>query len=354
MSEAEDRLAGWIREVDLEPGATRLEVVRGAATTLAKSTDNAEILDLVFLAHGSARGQAVSLVDEAVRQHDEASAVREGDLLAALTAAAAAAFALEGEANVAIPFGLAVRSANFLGLQPAVPELDALARAGLAHASDTERRRTKLSVVGAKIETALEGWSDVPDGQPVYGENLRTAYSAVEKAAKAAGAVAPRALPPITRRFEALEEEVDVLWWAFAEYSELADKAFNSLPEHAAACVAGIELASHTARRAPLPSARAILSRVLESRADKATDVGRALPAAVKAIGENWVDRHPDGHPLLPVLSSLEEYRSLGHRAVWKEAIAARWGVDPARTTTILELAEQVTREILLARSPTE
>ena len=354
MSEAADRLASWIRTVDLEPGATRLEVVRGAAANLAKTTGEVEILNLVLLAHGSSRGDAVSSVGSALREHDDASVLREGDLLAALTAAATVAFALEGDTSIAIPFGLAVRSASFLGLEPAVAELDALARAGLVRASEVQRRRAKLSVSRADIDAALGGWPKPPDGHPVTTESLNTAHDAVEKAAKAAAGVAPRALPPITRRFEALEEEVDVLWWAFGEFSQLADKPFKSLPEHAAACVAGIELASHTALRAPIPASRAILSRILQTRADKETDLGRALPAAVKVIGEQWMDTRPDGHPLLPVLSSLDEYLSVGRKPVWKESVAARWGADPARATSVLDLAEQVTREILLARGLTE
>lgn len=354
MSEAANRLAGWIHAVDLEPGATRLNVVSGAAASLAKSTGKAEILDVVLLAHRISRGEAVSSVAAALRKHDKESAVREGDLLAALTAAAAAAFALEGEPKIAVPFGLAVRSASFLGLEPAVPELDGLARAGLARASEAQRRRAKLSVVGADIDTALEGWPELQEGQPVHTQHLTSAYEAVEKAAKATAGVAPRAFPPITRRFEALEEEVDVLWWVFGEFSELADKPFKSVPAHAAGCVAGVELASATAQRAPLPAARAILSRILQSRADKATDIGRALPAAVKVIGDEWGIERRDGHPLLPVLSSLEEYRSLGHKVVWKDAVSARWEVDPARETTVLDLAEQVTREILLARVSAE
>lgn len=351
MSDAAERLAGWIRTVDLDPGATRLAVVRGAATRLAKSTSKAEILDLVLLAHGSMRGEALSSVAAALRKHDQESAVREGDLLAALTAAAAAAFALEGEAKIAVPFGLAVRSASFLGLESVVPELDALARAGIARASDAQRRRRKLAVVGADIGSALADWPAVQEGQGVDAESFDSAHTAVEKATKAAAGVAARALPPVTRRFEALEEEVDVLWWAFGEFSELADKPFKSVPADAAGCIAGIELASHTARGAPLSAARAILSRILQSRADSATDLGRALPAAVKVIGDAWTSDRPAGHPLLPVLSSLEEYRSLGHKPVWKEVATARWKIDPGKETTVLDIAEQVTREILLTRA---
>lgn len=354
MSDAANRLPSWIRAVDLDPGATRLEVVRGAAESLAKSPDEAAILDLVLLAHGMARGNAVGSVAAAMREHDEASVVNEGDVLAALTAAAAAAFALEGDVVAAVPFGLAIQSAGFVGLQPAVAELATLARAGLARASEAQRRRGKLSVVGANIDTALDDWPEGQQDQPIYGQDLNSAQKAVAKAAKAAAGVTSRALPPIARRFEALEEEVDVLWWVFGEFSEFADKPFRSVPENAAACLAGVELASRTARRAPLPTTRAILSRILQPRADKPTEIGRALPATVKLLGDEWVDQPPPGHPLLPVLSSLEEYRGVGRKAVWKESVAARLEVDPGRSTTLLDLAEQVVREVLLARVPQE
>jgi hypothetical protein len=354
MSDAEDRLPSWVRDVDLEPGATRIEAIRGAATDLAKSKGKTEILDLVLLAHGRSSGDALPSVAAALREHDESSAVREGDLIASITAAAATAFAMDATPEIAVRFGLAVGSAHFLGLKPAVPELDALARVGLARASETQRRRVKLSVVAADIDTALKDWPKLDEGQPVQTENLNSAREAVEKATKAAAAVTSRALPAITHRFDALEEELDVLWWAFGEFSELAAKPLKSLPEQAAGCVAGIELATHTTRGAPLQAARAILSRILQSRADKATDLRRAVPAAVKAIGDTWTDHPPGGHPLLPVLSSLEEYRNVGQKPLWIESVNARWEIDVTQATTGLDLAEQVSRELLLARGPTE
>jgi GTPase-associated system helical domain len=346
MSDAESRLPSWVRDVDLEPGASRIDAIRGAATDLAKSKGDREILDLVLLAHGRSSGEALPSVAAALREHDESSAVREGDLIASITAAAATAFAMEAAVEIAVPFGLAVCSAHFIGLQPAVPELDALARAGLARASEAQRRRVKLSVVAADVDTALKDWPKLDEGQPVQTENLNSAREAV-------AGVTSRALPAITRRFNALEEELDVLWWAFGEFSELAAKPLKSLPEQAAGCVAGIELATHTTRRAPLQAARAILSRILQSRADKATDLRRALPAAVKAIGDTWTDHPPVGHPLLPVLSSLEEYRNLGQKPLWIESVSARWEIDATQATTVLDLAEQVSRELLIAR-PTE
>lgn len=351
MSETADRLTTWIRAVDLEPGATRLDVVQGAAASLAGSISEHEILDLVLLAHGIAHGKAVTSVAAALREHDETSVVNEGDLLGTLTAAVAAAFALEREPDVAVPFGLGIGSASFLDLQPAVPELGELATAGLVRASEILRQRAKLPAPGTDIGAALQGWEELPPGQPVASDQLITARAAVEKATKAAAGVAPRMLPPIQRRFDALEEELDLLWWAFGEFSELADTPFKSLSEHVAGCVAGIELASHTTQRAPLPSGRAILSRILHSDAAKATDLERAVPASVTAIGGKWVEARPDGHPLLPVLSSLQEYESLGQQPVWKEAVAARLEIDPERRTTVLDLAEQVTREILLTRA---
>lgn len=353
MSDAENRLPGWVRDVNLEPGASRIDAIQGAATDLSTPKDDTEILDLVLLAHGRSSGEALASVASALREHGESSAVREGDLVASITAAAATAFAMEADAETAVPFGLAVRSAHFVGLQPAVPELDVLARAGLAGASKAQRRRVKLSVVAADVDTALKDWTTLEEGQAAQTQNLNSAREAVEKATKAVAGVTSRALPAITHRFDVLEEELDVLWWAFGGFSELAAKPLKSVPEQAAGCVAGIELATHTARRAPLQADRAILSRILQSRADKATDLRRALPAAVKAVGDTWTDHPLGGHPLLPVLSSLAEYRALGQKPLWIESVRERWGIDATLATTVLDLAEQVSRELLIARGPT-
>jgi hypothetical protein len=354
MTEMAERLPIWIQEVDLSPEASRLEIVSGAATDIAKAASEAGILDLVLLAHGVAQGDAVASVSVALRKLDDAAAVREGDLLANLTAAIAVAFGLEGDVKVAVPFGLAVRSAAFIGLKPIVADLDMLARAALVRASEAQRRRGKLSVVGADIENALAGWPKYDEGASAATDQLNIARDTVEKAAKAAAALTPRALPQVQRRFEALEEEVDILWWTLGEYSELADRPFKTLSAPAAACVAGLELATHSARRAPLSSARALLSRILGGHASKVTDLGHALPAAVKVIGDDWPALHPHSHRLLPTLSSLGEFRSLNRKPVWKETVATRWQVDPARSATVLDLAEQVCREVLMAQVPEE
>lgn len=135
MSDAENRLPSWVRDVDLEPGASRIDAIRGAATDLAKSNGDTEILDLVLLAHGRPSRDALLSVAAALREHDESSAVREGDLLASITAAAAAAFANGGRRRDRRP----VRPSRLLGTL----HWTAARRAG-ARRARTRRSRARI------------------------------------------------------------------------------------------------------------------------------------------------------------------------------------------------------------------
>src|SRR2546425_879231 len=102
MTETPERLAAWLRDVNLEPGASRQAAIQAAAQSLATGGNSSLAIDLTLLAHGKDNASALQQVSEALRAQDETWDIRSGDLVANLTAAVTAATAMEGRPRTAL------------------------------------------------------------------------------------------------------------------------------------------------------------------------------------------------------------------------------------------------------------
>ena len=67
----------------------------------------------------------------------------------------------------------------------------------------------------------------------------------------------------MTTRLAAADEELDLLWWAFSDYSELANTRWADLAPATAAVLCGIELGNKLVFEIELPSTEALLARLL-------------------------------------------------------------------------------------------
>ena len=344
---ADNRLAGWLREIDLSPGAERQEAIAKASKSIAGgSLKRADALELALLAYQDDGSSIAGRVIDAVRDQDATAAMRAGDMETSLTAAVATIFGVESGRNPGVLLALAATNATFAGLTPAISDLPAIARRALVVLSESLRSRKTLTASAPEIKSVLAKAGDFSqEGAPVTSEQLRGVIAATEKAAGKVSGVTTRLASAATRRLESTEEELDVLWWCFGEFSELADKPVEALPEHAAAVVLGAELAGRTKKAAPLPSTKALLSRLLGNRVDQPATIGRAIPSALKLVDGALPD--VEGHRLLPVLSAAREYRQLEGKPAWKESLS-RWAIDPDREVRAVDLAEELVREILL------
>jgi hypothetical protein len=348
MSDVEARLADWLRDLDLQPAADRQQAIADAARELAGSAAPRELLGLVVVAHGGSDIDSGGRVAEAVRSADSTWSVRADDAAARRTAAIAVALAMEGDPGAAVTAALGVRSAAFLAMTPVVADLVPLARAALVRASEALRGRSDLSAAGVDIKAAFKSVPAMNPGDGASTDQVSAVAKAAQTAATRAAGVTGASLPGVTRRFEALEEEVDLLWWLFSEYSERVGSTFRTVEEAAAPCVLALEFGDLVQFPCPPRATRALLSRALDTRASQMAELGRAVGGTIKVIGSDWIPADLENHTLLPVLSAAREHHEFDGKDAWTESIA-RWKIDPTRESTALELAEQLVGERVLA-----
>jgi hypothetical protein len=349
----DQRLAGWLRDVELAPGAERQGALNAAAASLAQDVSFRGTFSLVLLAHGDHRSPSADSVADAVHAQDETAALRREDLETALTAAVAVVHGLEGESiETKAWLALSVLNARFAGLAPAIAELPDLALRALIEASEQlrERRALKLGKPGVAEALAAAEYA-TGDTTQAYHTDLRGVLDATEKGFTRALSALNRLVKALNRRLDGAEEELELLAWSFGEFSETAGKPFNEVPDAAAPIVLSLEVARATKNPVPLPSTRALLSRSLGTGAGKQTTLAKAIPAAVKLIDEGQLP-DAEGHRLLPVLSAAKAHAEFGGNPNWTASME-RWQIDPSQEVDALDLAEETVREILLTR-PTE
>lgn len=347
MTDVETRLPEWLRDLDLQPAADRQQAIAAAARALADSATPGQLLGLVVVAHAVPDAEAGGLVEEAIRSADSSWSVRADDAAARRTAAIAIAMCMEGEPGPAVTAALGVRSAAFLGMTPVIADLAPLADAAVAHASETLRGRGDLTAATTDIKSAFKSVPAMNEGEPANTDQVSAVAKAAQTAAARAAGVTGESLPAVRRRFKALEEEVDLLWWLLGEYSESTASSFKAVREAAAPCVLALDFSELVQFPCPPRATRALLSRALGTRAAKTGELGRAVGATIKAIGIDWLPDDVENHTLLPVLSAAREHHEFEGKDAWIESVA-RWQIDPVRESTALELAEQLVGELVL------
>jgi hypothetical protein len=347
MTEVDARLAEWLHDVDLQPAADRQQAIATAARALAEGVASRELLGLVVVAHGGSDADSGGRIEEAIRSADSTWSVRSDDAAARRTAAVAVAMAMEGDGGAAVTAALGVRSAGFLGMAPVVADLAPLADVALLRASEALRGRSDLSAAGADIKGAFKAVPALNPGESALTDQVSAVAKAAQTAAARAAGVTGDSMPAVTRRFKALEEEVDLLWWLLGEYSERARSAFKSVDEAAAPCVLALDFGGLVAFPCPPRATRAVLSRALDTRALQMIELGGAVGKTIEVIGSDWIPNDVRNHTLLPVLSAAREHHEFDGKAAWTDSIA-RWNVDPALESTALDLAEQLVGEQVL------
>lgn len=87
-----------------------------------------------------------------------------------------------------------------------------------------------------------------------------------------------KAAQAIIKESKMLSEEVNVLWWLFGEYSELADKYFSEIEDNSMAVLGAKELYDLSKFNSELPAARHILRKAI-----KASNGGGAKQTSLKS-----------------------------------------------------------------------
>lgn len=347
MTVLDERFAHWVQDVELESGSERFTALRQAAESLADGLTPAAAFDLAGYAVGHNSATAFEAVRAAVSQNDPRFAAAAVDLEPRLVASAALARTLEDHDDTAALVAEAVLSAEFAGLDSPVPELPELARATLGERFRGLRNRVEIP--SARLEAIFD--APGPAGGDLQAAVLLGATRTLaEQLTSMLGALGQR----FETRLDAADEELEVLWWTFAQQGTQNGSHWRDLDAAQVLLRSGLELADRHHFNAEIPTAREILRRVLGPLAAEQYSVAEVVSGAAEQVA---VDTVRPG-PLLPILTSCAEYLAFkraeevafqGEQA-WVTS-AGRYGVDPTIVRRGDDIATQTLREHLLARA---
>ena len=344
------QLPKWLRAVELEPAGDRLAAIESSAIHLGDTLCGRDVLDMTLLAHGQSRGNAFDHLNSAVQTHDPTFGCRADDLESTVAAGAVVSALLAQESKSASAAAQGILSANWLGLSPSVTELPELARATSRRRSEALRRRRALPSIKKKKAFFDEvpkfaGTEDALTQRE--GQLLRAAAKAVADALQTSQ---DSFADVMATRLAAADEELDLLWWAFSDYSELANTRWADLAPETAAVLCGIELGNKLVFEIELPSTEALLARLLGRNPEEPVVLAKAVEASASLV-DSMVPT--EGHPLLPILSSISEYRVLNGNPSWSGSVT-RWNIDPDHSAGKLAFALQSVRERALIRNTSD
>ena len=352
MTVLDERFAHWVQDVELESGSERFTALRHAAESLPGGLTPAAAFELVGYAVGRNSATAFESVRAAVSRSDPTFAAAATDLEPRMVAAAALARVLEeDDDDTAAVVAEAVLSAEFAGLASPLAELPALARASLAERFRDLRNRVEIP--RARLETIFED-RDFAPSDPRPGEQVALLLGATKTLAEEFTSMLGALGQRFETRLDAADEELEVLWWAFAQHSMQNGTHWRDLDAPQVLLRSGLELADRHRFHAEIPTAREILQRVLGPLAAEEYAVAEVVTSAAEQVGVDTA--RPS--PLLPILTSCAEYLAFkgaedvafqGERG-WVTR-AGRYGVDPTIVRRGDEIGVQTLREHLLARS---
>lgn len=352
MSVLDERFPRWVESVELGPTSERFTALRAAAESLGRDLTPGAAFDLVAYAVGRSSTSAFETVQAAVSGNDPTFAGAAADLEPHLVATAALARVLEGDGDAAAVVAGAVLSAEFAGLSSPVEELPQLARATLANRF--RGLRDRVTVPDVMLEDLFSGVLDLGYGTPRPGEQVDLLLAATKALAERFTTTLGILGHRFETRLDAADEELDVLWWAFAAASKDVDMRWRESYSPEALLRTGLELADRHRFKAEIPSAREILRRALGALGSEEFSLAEVVSAAA---GQVDLDQ-PSPGPLLPILTSCAEYlafkdtESTGFQGEEAWVISAgRYGVDPTIRRSGDEIAAQTLRELLLARA---
>lgn len=340
------QLPTWMRAVELQTDGERLAAIESSAIHLGKKLSGRDVLDMTLLAHRRSHGNAFDLLSDSVREHDPSFGCRADDLETAIAACAAVSAVLAKDSKSASVAAQGVLSAKWLGLHSAVAELPALARATSRRRSEVLRKRRALPKpvkIGFFKDFSNE-ISDLDPDEPATNYGVQILGKSTENMASKLQSNQRSFADVLVARLDAADEELEILWWAYSDYSELGKKKWTELTSEAAALLCGIELGKKLEFEIDLPSTEALLARLLGPNFNESVSLATAIEASASFLSSMEL---PSGHPLLPILSSMSEHRALSGDPSWKGSVS-RWKIDPDHSAEKLALACQAVREIAL------
>lgn len=338
------QLPTWMRSVELDTNSTRLVAIEGAATDLASKLSRRKILDMILLAHGQVRGDTFDYLRDAIRNHDQTFGALPDDLESTIAAGAVIAKLLSRKSKSASVSAQGVLSAKWLGLQPTIAELPKLAVVTSRQRSEALRQRRHLPREPVDSDFFSDVLAEGTEAEPDDGIGHEDLQLLVEAATEMAIKLQSRQYTyaaALATRLDAADEELELLWWAYSEYSDLAGQKWVDLAPETAALLCGIEMGEKLTFEIELPSTATLLGRLLGPDIHATVTLATAVEGATSFLEPVEL---PTGHPLLPILSSVSEHRTLHGDPAWKGSVG-RWRISADHATDKLAFACQAVRE---------
>jgi hypothetical protein len=334
-----ENLAEWMTPYTITMNAETLAQRRALVEGLADAAE-LEPHGLIEAAHGRPTPQFSDLFVEASRRVDASTVVTGDDGFAAALAAVVAIIRLD-RSDDAVLLALLTSSADFLDLDPAIPQL----RTNAADAVDREalKVRTRLEPADtpkevrtllAAASTALADAADL--------DHVIQAAGARDKALTSVARRVENLAVAMERRLGLLEEELDLLWWSRTGRSRTDAKPWEEIPAARRAALAGIEVASLFVARPAPRSARSLLRTALAGDVDTKFTIG--------AVGVEMPQRGSQAPrlALLPLTTYRTIVDTVGTDSKVLGAAIKTMAPDlhPDSKTALIDLAEQALREL--------
>lgn len=119
-----------------------------------------------------------------------------------------------------------------------------------------------------------------------------------------------KAAQAIIKENKLLSEEVNVLWWLFGEYSELADKYFSEIEDNSMAVLSAKELYDLSKFNSELPAARHIIRKAIKASnggGAKQTSLKLCIDSLGQSLKEKILDSNSESIDILtPCLYALK------------------------------------------------
>jgi hypothetical protein len=367
----DSRFADWYEEAHPDAPHELLTARWKVIAGLTRRRDIAnEALDLTRLLYRPEihDGTFAATFRELVRKSYPTLPMRDAGFELQVLAGAAVAHLIGTGGDRADRLALAVLCLRCQGLSspPAINDLPAIAESHLRGAGTARRTIESPDALEPKeIEVGdLKAFSgSIAEVATNYGAvsniKVKDATSALQKPlSNLAGGLngfARDASSSINALWHALrvqQEESNILWWLFGEWSRDLERPISSMEYPAACLIVGKELADLVADASGPPGAVAFLTRMLRAASPEPPDsvtTGTAA-AAVAEWTTSFADVPELFRDLVPVHTAVATYRELDRLEGWTQISRKRTRIDPEQALAPVQLAEQVYRERLLLK----
>ena len=354
--------ADWYRVIAIEPDEARLENRWSGIERVLEVCGDADIIELVRLYYGrSLRDQSfLDRFRSAFKDADSTFAMRSNDLELKVLAASTVMTFLDDEGPQVDLVALCVKCGDYQdqGKPEVLPELIARAKDYLRTRSLSVRDTggvpplRKVKKLSAEAVTERCSGSDLA----LLSEPMAELINGINSMIAGLANSAEKTMDALVAAQEVQQEELDILWWVFAEHSDGLSRRMSRLGVPEACILAAKELSDHTTRLPGVFSADAFLDKVLRAVRKKLSGT-ITIKDAVNAIDRRWreayANDHSDDEPsdLSPVhLAILKSLETEGDED-WLPTYERAAQVSADAPVTPLGLASQFYDELILART---